>query len=280
MKKETTRSPLFTIDRQEDVTVLRFSEHRKLPGTDLARISELWSFLDLQKESPSKVLVMKFPTNLLTPDNLDAFWADVLKPGSGREGSADVSVTAGLYLVREETAVSRFIQSVREIDSFVICALQGEIDLPYLGPALACDYRIAAEDTVFARRCMDLGLPPIGALPWFLSRFVGRGKAEQILLEPGSLSAQAAYDLSLVNEVVPLADLEQQVFATARGFASRSRAALVAAKRAMLAVDESLHDYLTTEMRLFQHCIHDAQFLRSGVPAERQPGPSRQDSPQ
>ena len=277
--KKTSRSSLFTIDRREDVTVLRFTHRRKLAGTNLARISELWSFLDSQKEDPSKVLVMEYPTNLLTPDNLDAFWAEVLKPRSVHENSADASVVASLYLLREETAVSRLIRSIREIDAFVICVLQGEIDLPFLGPALACDYRIAADDTVFVSRCLDLGLPPVGALPWFLSRFVGRGKAERILLEPASVLAEAAYDLGLVNEVVPLVDLEQQVLGTARKLAARSRAALVATKRSLIAAEERLDDYLATEMRLFQQCIHDPQFLRSGVRAEHWPDPAPQASP-
>ncbi len=67
--------------------------------------------------------------------------------------------------------------------------------------------------------------------------------------------------LHLVNEVVPLAELEQRVLGKSKSLAAKSAPALVAMKRFMLAADKSLDTYLTTEMRLFERCIADDRFL-------------------
>ncbi len=261
---KSAKPPLFSIDGRGDVKILRFLHHKNLAGPDLDRINELWNFLDQQKNRPSKVLVIEYPTHLLTPDNLDAFWRNVLNPGRMFPEDAENPKVAGtLYLLREESAVARLIRAVRAIDSFVICVLQGEIDLPFLGPALACDYRIVADDTVFASRCLDKGIPPCGALPWFLSRFVGQGKTGEILMSSQPISARQAHDLHLVNDVVPLAELEQRVLDTSERFAAKPAPALFAMKRSMLAAEVPLDTYLTIEMRLFERCISDHHFLEA-----------------
>ena len=257
--KKPANAPLFSVEDRDGVRFLRFLHHHTLAGPDLVRIGELWRFFEAQQRQPSKVLVIEYPRDLLTPDNLDAFWAAALS-SEAQKRTEDLSVLASLYLLREETAVCRFIREVQDLDSFVICVLQGEIDLPFLGPALACDYRIAAQDTVFASRCLDVGIPPCGALPWFLSRYLGRGMAEKILLASSSISAQEAYDLHLVNQVAPLAELDQHVLDRATSFAAKSTTALIATKRAMRAAEASLDDYLTTEAGLFERCIHDHDF--------------------
>ncbi len=256
--KKSARPSLFTVDDRGDVRILRFLHHQNLAGTDLGRINELWSFLEDQQRDPAKVLVLEAPTRLLTPENLDAFWARVV--GAEHAGAPERSGVASLWMLREETALSRFIQAIREIDSFVICVLRGAIDLPFLGPALACDYRIVADDTVFVSRYLDLGIPPYGGLSWFLSRFVGQGKARQIQMSADPISARQAHRLHLVDEVVPLGDIEQRVLGRASRFAGKSRSVLVALKQSLVAGEKPLDEYLKEEMRVFGRSIHDEDF--------------------
>ena len=77
---------------------------------------------------------------------------------------------AEIEVARAENAHGHFVEVIRSIDSFVITALSGECDFSYFGQALACDYRIATEDTVFVNRLFKSGTMP-GVLPWFLSPF-------------------------------------------------------------------------------------------------------------
>jgi 2-(1,2-epoxy-1,2-dihydrophenyl)acetyl-CoA isomerase len=54
------------------------------------------------------------------------------------------------------------------------------------------------------------GLHPTGALPFFLPRYVGQGKAAEIILKGEPLGAADALELGLVTEVLPADDFERR----------------------------------------------------------------------
>jgi 2-(1,2-epoxy-1,2-dihydrophenyl)acetyl-CoA isomerase len=244
--KTIAEPALFTRTDRDGVTVLRFSRATVLPGADLGLIGQLWDFFEAQRARPSKVLVLETPAELMKPGSLEAMWEDV---------DRTKSIATALALAREENALHRFIQEVRAVNAFVVCVLQGEIDLPFLGPALACDYRIAADDTVFTNRGLRHGLPVCGAVTWFLTHHLGPGKALEILLDPGLVTAEKARELSLVNEVVPVADLERRALERAAELAKLPATALVALKRSLVATTRPLHEYLDEECRIFERFV-------------------------
>ena len=67
---------------------------------------------------------------------------------------------------------------------------------------------IAAEHAKFGQPEVKLGLLPGGGGTQRLPRLVGKGRALQLILSGGTISAQEAYRIGLVNEVVPTADLD------------------------------------------------------------------------
>ena len=73
--------------------------------------------------------------------------------------------------------------------------------------AMACTVRIAVESAQFGQPEVKLGLVPGGGGTQRLPRLVGKGRALQLILTGETISAQEAYRIGLVNEVVPAADL-------------------------------------------------------------------------
>src|ERR1700716_118278 len=73
--------------------------------------------------------------------------------------------------------------------------------------AMACTMRIAAEHARFGHPEVTLGLLPGGGGTQRLPRLVGKGRALQLILTGETISAQEAYRIGLVNEVVPAANL-------------------------------------------------------------------------
>jgi enoyl-CoA hydratase/carnithine racemase len=73
--------------------------------------------------------------------------------------------------------------------------------------AMACTIRIAVESAKFGQPEVKLGLLPGGGGTQRLPRLVGKGRALQLILSGNMISAQEAYRIGLVNEVVPAADL-------------------------------------------------------------------------
>jgi enoyl-CoA hydratase len=73
--------------------------------------------------------------------------------------------------------------------------------------AMACTIRVATENARFGQPEVKLGILPGGGGTQRLPRLVGKGRALQLILSGEMISAQEAYRIGLVNEVVPAADL-------------------------------------------------------------------------
>jgi enoyl-CoA hydratase/carnithine racemase len=73
--------------------------------------------------------------------------------------------------------------------------------------AMACTIRLATENAKFGQPEVKLGLLPGGGGTQRLPRLIGKGRALQLILSGELISAQEAYRIGLVNEVVAAADL-------------------------------------------------------------------------
>jgi enoyl-CoA hydratase/carnithine racemase len=88
--------------------------------------------------------------------------------------------------------------------------------------AMACTVRIAADTARFGQPEINLGIIPGYAGSQRLPRLVGKGRALEILLTGDMVSAQRAYEIGLVNQVVPAAELMTAARAMAHSLASKA----------------------------------------------------------
>jgi enoyl-CoA hydratase/carnithine racemase len=95
--------------------------------------------------------------------------------------------------------------------------------------AQSCDLCVAADNATFAISEVKVGRGSPWAAP--LSWLIPPRIALQILLTGDPLSAQRAYEIGLVNEVVPLADLHARAQALAERIAANAPLSVLAAKR-------------------------------------------------
>jgi enoyl-CoA hydratase len=122
--------------------------------------------------------------------------------------------------------------------------------------ALACDIRISSETASFGQPEINLGIIPGGGGTQRLTRLVGEGKAMELILTGDLINAQTAYNLGLVNMVVPAADLEAKTMEMANRIAEKSPIALRMAKEAVkLAARSNLDEGLRREVDLFALCF-------------------------
>ena len=98
----------------------------------------------------------------------------------------------------------------------------------------ACDLRIAADTAVFRAGDAYLGVVPSWGMGLTrLPRYVGRNHALDILLLGENFNAARAYELGLVSEVVPAAELMRRARDRAARIASASPAAIRAIRQAV-----------------------------------------------
>lgn len=136
----------------------------------------------------------------------------VILTGAGKAfiAGADISELAETTAV-EAQKKSRFGQSVLDLienlGKPVIAAVNGFALGGGCETAMACTIRIASEKAKFGQPEVALGLLPGGGGTQRLPRLVGKGRALQLILSGETISAQEAYRIGLVNEVVPAEQL-------------------------------------------------------------------------
>src|SRR3954463_12799728 len=137
----------------------------------------------------------------------------VILTGAGDKAfiaGADISELAQVTAVEAEQS-SAFGQGVLDVienlGKPVIAAVNGFALGGGCETAMACTIRIAAENAKFGQPEVKLGVIPGGGGTQRLPRLVGKGRALQVILSGEMISAQEAYRIGLVNEVVPAAEL-------------------------------------------------------------------------
>src|SRR5712671_2544497 len=105
---------------------------------------------------------------------------------------------------------SRFGQEVLDLienlGKPVIAAINGFALGGGCETAMACTIRIAVENAKFGQPEVTLGLVPGGGGTQRLPRLVGKGRALHLILSGETITAQEAYRIGLVNEIVPAAE--------------------------------------------------------------------------
>ena len=98
----------------------------------------------------------------------------------------------------------------------------------------ACDLRIAAQSATYGQPEVALGILPGGGGTTRLERLIGTTRCMAMVLDGRPITAQQALAMGAINQVVPDAELRTQAIAWASHIAQWPRAALAAAKRAVV----------------------------------------------
>lgn len=104
--------------------------------------------------------------------------------------------------------------------------------------ALACDLRVGADTAQLGQPEVRLGIIPGGGATQRLPRLVGYGKALQLVLSGEIIDAVAAYEIGLLDEIVPAVELRSRTLEIAGTMADKSPSTLALAKRALRAALE------------------------------------------
>jgi enoyl-CoA hydratase len=121
--------------------------------------------------------------------------------------------------------------------------------------AMACSIRLASENARFGQPEVKLGIIPGFGGSQRLPRLVGKGLALQVLLTGEMISAQEAYRIGLVNEVVAPAELLPRAEAIAQKIIANAPLAVQYAMEAVhKGMEMSLAEGLYIEATLFAIC--------------------------
>jgi enoyl-CoA hydratase/carnithine racemase len=193
------------------------------------------------------------PMNPISMRTLDALHAALDAVEGNREvrcviltGAGERAFCAGADLRQEsqlkDPADSRVFRrygrrTLERLETFprpIVAAIHGYCIGGGTAIAWSCDYRMAADNTVFRAGDAYLGIVPSWGMGLTrLPRLVGRNKALDILLLGENFGAQEACNVGLVSKVIPRSELMPAAQAVAERIASASPNAILATRKAI-----------------------------------------------
>lgn len=122
--------------------------------------------------------------------------------------------------------------------------------------AMACDIRIASEKAKLGQPEINLGIIPGSGGTQRLTRLVGPSKAKHLIFTGEIVDAKKAFDIGLVDMVVPHDQLMNEAKKIASTIANKPRVAVALAKSAInRGLDMDLQTALSYEIECFAQCF-------------------------
>jgi enoyl-CoA hydratase/carnithine racemase len=127
----------------------------------------------------------------------------------------------------------KFFKQIEQIRKPVIASVEGWAPGGGTEISVCCDIVLAADDAKFGLAEMKIGVMPGAGATVRLTRWVGKGKAMEILMTGDFIGAEEAVRIGLANRVIPKAQLWEETMKLAKTIADRPPLAVAAAKMAV-----------------------------------------------
>ncbi len=240
MKKDESlnkNSDFFSAKEIDDLIILSLNKNLLIRSTDLtARDRVLDFFDDISRSDTIKVVVIVSSPEKAGSEEYIDFYRKVLESKLDR-----------LAVHRMLNVFNQIILKIAGLNKVVVHSNSGFAIPLFLNISLACDYRIVADNTVFQKPYLKLGMVPTGGGAFFLSRILSRSKAFAILLSDRDISAHEALKLGIVDKIVPVEELEDAALEMARHLVRKPAGTLTVVKRLLNYSIKDLQDYLDFE---------------------------------
>src|SRR4051812_15514311 len=199
-------SDLVLYEARGAVALLTFNRPEKLNALNFALIDQLMQQLDAIEDDRSVEAII--PTG--SGERAFSAGADIAEFSESVRQGADVAVKS---FVRRGQAMTARMEAFPKP---IIAAVNGIAFGGGCEITEAVHLAVASEKASFAKPEINIGIPPTFGGTQRLPRLAGRKRALEYLLTGDAFTAQRAYDLGLINRVVPPAEVMPAAFRTRR----------------------------------------------------------------
>ncbi len=156
------------------------------------------------------------------------------------------------YILEIGEWINQVVVALDRSRKLTVASVHGAVAGGGLGPMLASDFVIAAEDTNFTLGYSKLATNPDAGVSWYLPRMLGYRKSLELYLTSDLLTAAEAQGLGVVNRVVAVEQLATETENWTRRFSQLPPHAVAATKRLLKASEKTpLDSHLDDEIRSF-----------------------------
>jgi enoyl-CoA hydratase len=206
-----------SVSSAERVITITLNRPEKLNAINAATVNDLHRLLDvLEKSHGDAVLILEG-----AGDKAFVAGADIaeLNERGAQEALQGINIT-----IFNRLAAFPFV-TIAKIDGFCI---GGGLEL-----ALACDIRVATNESLFAQPEVSMGIIPAAGATFRLPELVGPGFAREMIFSGLRLDGREAFERGLVNHAVEKDALDDTVATITRRILKQGIEAVRVAKRVM-----------------------------------------------
>ena len=245
-----------TVERRPDGVALIRLDRPKANALSAAVLAQLHAAATMLHDDPPGAVVLWGGRRIF------AAGADIVELGDSGAGAVGASFTEALGAL---ASVPR--ASIAAVNGY---ALGGGLEL-----ALACDFRVCAEDSRLGLPEVLLGVIPGGGGTQRLPRLIGSSRAKELIFTGRQVQAEEALSIGLVNRVVAPDDVLEAALTWAAELAA---GAVVAQSLAKAAVDGGLETTLAQGLAVEQKAfvaVAGTEDAARGLASFRENGPGK-----
>lgn len=200
---------------------------------------------EARRNAISAALIASMHEAFLAAKADDTLRAIVLTGAGDKAFCAGADLNRGTEAFRDEgettTDFGRMARTVRTLDVPLIARVNGACVAGGMGLMGMCDLAVASDNARFGLPEVKVGVFPMQVLI-HLRAILGVRMVSELCLTGQLIDARRAFDIGLVNRVVPAADLDAEVDHLVGAICAASPAAVRAGKRAMGAMQDMTFD--------------------------------------
>lgn len=169
----------------------------------------------------------------------------------------------------EEGSFEEMVDRIKYFDYPVIARINGGTFGGSMHLIAACDFRISVEDAYFGITPAKLGMIYGGEAIGEIMAHIGPADVKELLFTADFIDADRAYDMGLLNDVVPREELDERTYGMAESIADNAPLSLTGMKKIVRALmdKDSLTDAETIWSEKLEQEAEDSRDHREGVEA-------------
>ena len=241
----------FTTSLEEDnIAVINLGQEVFDLVTDINESNILIDFIRETEGNPEiKALMIINKKGAFGEQKYHDFITSILGPQEDCDDKSPPKFAKKDIRFREINILNKIIKVLSEYRKLCFSAINGDIVTPFIGASLSMDIRYASEGTRFIMAHNKYGLHPSGALPFFLSQYIHHSRALDVQFSD-EFSVEEAYQLGLVNKILPAANFEKRCLHEIQHFIRCENSTIGVTKRLTNYTRKALPDYFLYESSL------------------------------
>jgi enoyl-CoA hydratase/carnithine racemase len=221
----------FEASIQDSLAVISLKSEAFELITSLTESQVMMDFIrEAEHNHAVKGLLLLNQPHCLGEDAYDVFIRSILREDDSLEDKDVPTFLQKNKRFRQINILNNFIRYLAGYHKLVFVGIGCTVVTPFMGVALVADMRLASPHGIFSLAHRKYGLHPSGAIPFFLTHYLGHSKAIEVQLAD-RIGAEEAFRLGLVNQILPADNFTRNCMRYIQPYLSNYRSTLSTTKR-------------------------------------------------